>query len=99
MKHSTADLKWSRRIRERDGMCVICGAHNKRLNAHHLVPRQFLEYRWEMDNGISLCVHCHNFGKFSAHKNPLWFAQWMRENKKYEFLKAMERLNKQNATR
>jgi len=92
-KHSTADIKWSRRIRERDGCCQICRKSDKMLNAHHLIPRQFIEWRHEMDNGITLCVHCHQFGKFSAHKNPLWFANWMRINKKYEFLKAMERLN------
>ena len=74
-------------------MCQICGAHDKRLNAHHLVPKNFEKWRLDMENGITLCVHCHQFGKFSAHKNPLWFAQWMRTNKNYIFLKAMERLN------
>ena len=95
IKNTTADIKWSRRIRERDGMCVICLKSDKMLNAHHLVPKNFEKWRHDMDNGITLCVHCHQFGKFSAHKNPLWFAQWMRVNKKYEFLKAMERLNEE----
>ena len=62
------------------------------LNAHHLVPRQFIEYRLEMDNGITLCVHCHNFGKFSAHKNPLWFANWLKQNKEDDYVRAMVRL-------
>jgi len=94
VKYSTADLKWARRIRERDGSCQICGKTGKYLNAHHLVPRQFLEFRHNMDNGITLCVHCHNFGKFSAHKNPLWFARWLMINKSDMYLLAAERINK-----
>ena len=95
MKHTTADIKWSRRVRERDKCYQICGAKEKRLNAHHLVPRQFLEFRHELDNGIALCVHCHNFGKFSAHKNPLWFANWLKLNKENDYTKAMVRIHGQ----
>jgi len=93
MKNTTADVKWSRRVRERDGCCQICGKKDKRLNAHHLIPKNFTKYRWDMDNGITLCVHCHNFGKFSAHKNPLWFSLWLRLNRPEIYYKAMRRLS------
>lgn len=92
MKHTTADIKWSRRIRERDGMCMVCKKTDKRLNAHHIIPKNFEQFRLDIDNGITLCVQCHQFGKYSAHKNPLWFADWLRHNH-YEIYKlAMERL-------
>ena len=93
MKHTTSDIKWSRRVRDRDKMCLVCGGSDKRLNAHHLVPRQFQEYRLLDDNGISLCVHCHNFGKFSAHKNPLWFSNWLIINHPDKYKLAMQRLS------
>jgi len=92
VKYSTSDRKWSGRIRARDKCCQICGKSDKMLNAHHLVPRQFLEWRWEMDNGIALCVYCHNFGKFSAHKNPLWFANWLKLNRENDYIRAMVRM-------
>jgi len=92
MKLRTLDTKWSKRVRDRDGMCVICGEHEKRLSAHHLVPRQFMRFRHTDDNGITLCVAHHIWGKFAAHKNPIWFSNWLRENKPYLFLKTSERL-------
>ena len=80
MKHTTADIKWSRKIRDRDGKCLVCGKSDKRLNAHHLVPRQIIKFRHELNNGISLCVTHHNFGTYSAHKNPIWFYNWLKLN-------------------
>ena len=92
MKSTTSDRKWSARIRERDGQCAICGAKDKRLNAHHLVPRQFEKYRLDMDNGITLCVTHHTFGKWSAHKNPIWFYEWMLNNRSEQLGLAISRL-------
>ncbi len=72
---------------EYNGECVICG--NKiRPNAHHIIPRTFKETRWDVKNGIILCPLHHRFGKFSAHKNALWFINWLRANEedKYKYL-------------
>ena len=82
-----ADDKWKAAIRKRDVHCVICGKglalgegfKAPRLNAHHLIPKEFKDYRWDLDNGMLLCVHHHTLGKLSAHKNPLWFVMWMRK--------------------
>ena len=81
MKATGEDKKWSQKVRERDKVCQVCFNSNKKLNAHHIIPKNFQEYRHSLDNGITLCVHCHNFGKFSAHKNPLWFSNWLKLNK------------------
>ena len=92
MSDRSKDIRWSREVRERDAMCMICQTSEKRLNAHHLIPKNFLKYRWDLENGIALCCHCHNFGKFSAHKNPIWFANWLRENHGFKFLQVSQRL-------
>jgi len=91
-RYTKEDKEWSEQVRERDRKCLICGAKDKRLNAHHLVPRQFKEYRLRLDNGVSLCVGCHTFGVRSAHKNPIWFTEWLRKNYRLKYVTAIERL-------
>ena len=101
--------EWRKKVYARDKWCQICGPvaygtvpttgvvlyqKQKRLNAHHLIPKEFKEYRWDVDNGMTLCVHHHTLGRFSAHKNPVWFNQWLR-NCRPEILKlALLRLAK-----
>lgn len=88
--------EWAKKIRERDKWCQICGPglalaegwKAPKLAAHHLIPREFDEYRWDIDNGMLLCVHHHVWGKFSAHKNPIWFADWLIMNR-YDVIKQM----------
>lgn len=82
------DKEWRTEvIRKYGAACVICGEEN-RPNAHHIIPRTFKETRWDPENGIMLCPKHHKFGKFSAHKNPLWFLAILRicEKDKYNNL-------------
>ena len=80
---------WRTHVLARDKHCVICGPKGrwtpqgkvKLLNAHHLIPKEFAEYRWKHDNGMTLCVHHHTLGKLSAHKHPMWFIWWLLINK------------------
>jgi predicted secreted Zn-dependent protease len=57
------DVMWSKRIRERDGKCVLCGAKDKQLYAHHYIVNRArsVKYRWDMRNGVSLCYGCHRY--------------------------------------
>lgn len=77
-ERSTAALlkDWSITVRSRDGnKCVVCGAA-KYVQAHHLLPKErYPELKYELLNGVSLCVKHHKFGKFSAHRNGFWFAR------------------------
>ncbi|MCK4576814.1 hypothetical protein KAU34_10430 [candidate division WOR-3 bacterium] len=47
----------------------------KGLNAHHVIGRSNLNVRWDVNNGVALCVKHHVFSIWSAHKNPFWFLQ------------------------
>lgn len=78
----TCDLLWSTIIRS-VGECQKCGS-KKNLQAAHIVSRRNKLLRWDLRNGICLCVRCHIFWQ---HKNPVEFAEWLRLNypEKYEF--------------
>jgi len=88
MKKTKEDIIWRKAVIERDKGCIICGKSGKYLNAHHLIPWQFTEWRTDIDNGVTLCPHHHTLNKFSAHLNPMWFSRWMRihKNKIYQIV-------------
>ena len=76
------DKEWSGQIKTRDGYeCQICG-NTFAPNAHHIIPREIKEYRYDLDNGITLCVNHHKFSrKISAHNNPFNFILWLAKYK------------------
>lgn len=76
-ENAKLDREWRYAVLKRDRGCAICGKYDGRMNAHHLIPKEFKEYRWDVDNGMILCVHHHTLGKLSAHKNPVWFVMWL----------------------
>jgi len=83
---------WSLAIRSRDGWnCVICGspAHT---NAHHIIPREHKKYKFDLDNGITLCTKHHKFSRqISAHNNPMAFFLWLQRYRYAQFCLAVER--------
>lgn len=51
------------------------------LNAHHLLPKErYPQFRTHRKNGVALCPTNHKFGRYSAHRNPLWFAAWLEKH-------------------
>lgn len=73
-----AEKQWAIQIKTRDNFsCVICGNAYK-PNAHHIVPREHKQYKYCLDNGITLCTKHHKFSRvISAHNNPLAFYLWL----------------------
>lgn len=72
------DKEWSAAVKRRDNnKCRVC--HKTRyLNSHHIYSRSKRSTRWNVSNGITLCVGCHTFSsRFSAHKTPLEFLEWL----------------------
>lgn len=88
------DEIWSFAVKERDGFrCRRCGA-TKRLNSHHIIKRQFKALRWDVDNGITLCIAHHTFGNDAAHVDEIGFLEWLnKENIDYNKLRS-RRLNR-----
>lgn len=76
------DEQWSKAVKERDNhTCQYCGK-KEYLNSHHIFSRSNFTTRWDLDNGITLCSGCHTFSsKFSAHKTPAEFIEWVKEKK------------------
>lgn len=74
---ATLDKLWASRVKSiARNKCEICG-DTKGLNSHHIQPRNNYSVRWYLRNGVCLCNKCHQKDPYSAHKNPLWFMEYM----------------------
>jgi len=87
--------EWMNAVRERDNYtCQICGKDcSKKAHSHHIIPRQIKETRYDINNGITLCFHHHKVGSYSPHQNALWFAEWLRLNKREQYEYIMNKLH------
>ena len=81
------DDAWSKLVKLRAGMkCEYCGKTTT-LNSHHLFSRSNMSVRWDVLNGVCLCVAHHTFSsKFSAHKCPIEFTIWITNRKGQKFI-------------
>lgn len=86
------DETWANLVKIRDGgRCVYCGKTSY-LNSHHIFSRSNRSTRWDVNNGITLCVAHHTFSSgFSAHKTPAEFIEWIKELKGEEWYNALRR--------
>jgi len=84
------DQAWAILVKHRAGWkCEFCGKKGY-LNAHHIYSRSKKSTRWDVANGISLCVGHHVFNsKFSAHKTPLEFVRWLENYKGIDYLERL----------
>jgi len=55
------DAEWSREVKRRDKhTCRACGAKGVPLHAHHIESYAWnRDLRLDLDNGVTLCIHCH----------------------------------------
>lgn len=69
-----ADRLWSEVIRK-DGYCIRCGKTRDEitLQAAHIISRRYTGTRWDLRNGLPLCVGCHHWG----HQHPLEFESFV----------------------
>ena len=83
------DTAWSLLVKLRAGMkCEIENCtHKPTLNSHHIFSRKNRSTRWDVNNGICLCVGHHTMSsKFSAHGNPIAFTYWLEEYNGSDFI-------------
>jgi len=69
------DTAWSESVRKRDVVCQKCGGGGC-LQAHHVFSRRNRSLRWDVENGVTLCLPCH---KWWAHRCIGDFYLWFRQ--------------------
>ena len=85
------DEAWSLLVKVRANFkCEYCGSEQT-LNSHHIYSRANISTRWNPTNGICLCVNHHTFSnKFSAHRTPIEFTQWLESIKGVDFTRSLK---------
>ena len=86
------DTAWSKLVKLRAGMkCEIENCkHKPTLNSHHIFIRKNRSTRWDVENGLCLCIGHHTMSsKFSAHGNPIAFTYWLEEYKGSDFIDSL----------
>jgi len=75
-----ADRLWAISVRcDWQHRCAVCGLGN--CDSHHLIPRQHEATRYDLRNGIALCVSHHQFDpNISPHQNAAGWLLWLRDN-------------------
>ncbi len=65
--------KWRETVLERDNFtCQECGS-TEQLHVHHILPfADHPERRWDINNGLTVCVSCHE--KIHRRSFPSWFS-------------------------
>ena len=73
------DKLWRETIKARAGnKCEKCTRSFGKLDCHHIFGKKaHPATRWDLANGVLLCVKCHKFGKGSAHETPKEFMDWI----------------------
>lgn len=86
------DEAWSYLVKLRAlNKCEYCGKQSN-LNSHHIFSRSKKSTRWDVLNGICLCVAHHTFSSsFSAHKTPLEFIDWLTKYKGQDYINSKKK--------
>jgi len=76
-KHNLKYKLWRKAVFERDNYtCLICGERGGDLNAHHIKSwAKFPALRYDVKNGITLCIKCHYLGRNKEEKQLNLFFQ------------------------
>lgn len=84
------DEAWSELVKIRASYrCEYCYKPGT-LNSHHIYSRSKRSVRWNPKNGVCLCASHHALSsKFSAHKTPVEFLDWITLKRGKQFIDAL----------
>jgi hypothetical protein len=84
-KSNHLDNLWRFAVYNKAGnICEYCGISGQ-MNAHHVFSRCSYSTRWNINNGVCLCVSHHIFGNHSFHKSPAEMIEWLKEKRGQEW--------------
>lgn len=80
-RNSAFDVEWRNRVFERDNYtCRECGKRGYPIEAHHIKPfKAYPQYRFEINNGITLCKACHRKTKSYGYRKMTRYLEKRRE--------------------
>lgn len=86
-------VEWAKNIKIRDNyICQICHKYGIPLNSHHLNSWDlFIEQRYDLDNGITLCVKHHEMFHHIFGKGRNTIFQYLQFKKTYELLNVVNK--------
>ena len=84
------DALWTQVILARaNHKCEIYGCNKtKSIQAHHIFPRTMWALRYEIINGIALCIGHHFLFPTSAHKDAIGFSAWVKTVRDIPYLES-----------
>jgi len=93
-----ANVAWSKLIQKMyRGGCAIRGCKAGHVNSHHILSQKMYPWlKYDINNGIPLCAGHHKFSRRSAHRNSIWFSEWLRKTHPGIHRKATKRLGDQD---
>jgi len=75
------DKLWSKRVKERDRFCQMCGTNRGVLEAHHICGRGSCGTRFDLRNGVTLCKYiCHVWAENHPKDFEIWVRPWVRSD-------------------
>lgn len=78
-----------------DYRCEICGAPKEiaQIHVHHIIGRRHRSTRFILENVVTLCAKHHTMGLWSAHENPGWFLEEIRDLRGDKWWKKLNELS------
>lgn len=96
---SSEYIRWRKAVYARDKRhCMMCGKKTHRLNAHHIKRwADYPELRFEVSNGISLCIQHHRMVTGKEEQYETLLRSLIQDETQFDIKKLIyEQMNKEN---
>jgi len=78
--------------------CVFCNkvVSEKHFQSCHIIPWDFEDTRYDLNNLLLACFYHHKVGKYSMHQHPLWIVEWLKINRRSQYDYLITKMNQIN---